>query len=165
MILLKELTPHQWPDKMMDLFREYNKKRNLLKAQGKTCFSQGELKRFDKEFNKIIRLGRRENKQEKREKIKKKECRLLNKIENYKLANTLFLYNFDVDFTDNISERDLRTVVRKRKMIGTFRSFQGLENYCVTLSLTESSKKKGIPILSTIQKIYTESSTFWTNLL
>ena len=154
------LTGHLWPEQLISLLTEYDHKRNLIKEnkQSSNQFTQKELKDFKVKFNEIMRLAQKENKTIDSKKLRKKERALINRLHKYYTEHTLFLNNFDVDFTNNRSERDLRIICRKRKMISTFRNFNGLEMFCVSLSIVESLRKQEKPVLQGIQKILEESN-------
>ena len=63
----------------------------------------------------------------------------------------VFLYRPDVPFDNNGSERDLRNSVVHRKVSGGFRSEWGAAAYATTVSVLQTAKKQGKPILATLQ--------------
>lgn len=63
----------------------------------------------------------------------------------------VFLYRPDVPFDNNGSERDLRNSVVHRKVSGGFRSDWGPAAYATTISVIQTAKKRGKPILPTLQ--------------
>ena len=57
-------------------------------------------------------------------------------------------------FDNNLSERDLRTIKVKQKVSGCFRSKEGQEAYCNTLSIFSTCKKRNMNIFDTTRKIF-----------
>ena len=64
------------------------------------------------------------------------EAKLLRKLRKYERNVLMFLYDFNVDFTNNLSERDLRLVKSHLKVSGGFRSQEGAS--CFILSVPDS---------------------------
>ena len=79
---------------------------------------------------------------------------MLNRMEKYHHNHLLFLYNFEVMFDDNISERDLRKAKNRQKMAGGFRKDSGHEMYCFILTIIETLKKREIGLIENIKKLF-----------
>lgn len=70
----------------------------------------------------------------------------------------LFAEDFRVPFDDNMSERDLRKAKNRQKMSGGFRKGSGQKMYCVILSILETLKRRGMPLLENIRKVFREKT-------
>ena len=61
-----------------------------------------------------------------------------------------FLYDPDVQFTNNLPERDLRMIKVKQKVSGGFRTSIGASNYCTIRSYTSTMRKQGHNVFDAI---------------
>lgn len=66
----------------------------------------------------------------------------------------LFLYDFNMPFDNNLSERDLRHVKSKQKISGHFNSMEGIKNYLNIKSIIGTCKKQSINFYEIISKLY-----------
>jgi transposase len=77
--------------------------------------------------------------------------RLQRRYRKHRTSLFVFLYRPDVPSDNNGSERDLRNSVIHRKVSGGFRSDWGPAAYATTISVIQTAKKQGNPILDTLQ--------------
>ena len=75
-------------------------------------------------------------------------------MDKYMGNHLLFLHDFEVPFDDNMSERDLRKAKNRQKMAGGFRKESGHEMYCNILTIIETLKRRNMPILENIKKLF-----------
>ena len=68
---------------------------------------------------------------------------LIDRLRKYKGEVCRFADNPLVPFTNNQDERDLRMVKVKNKVIGTFRSLHGANDFLILKSLTSTATKAG----------------------
>ena len=73
-----------------------------------------------------------------------------NRLEKYKENHLLFLKNFDAAFSNNMSERDLRKCKNRQKMIGGFRTNDGLTMFADLPSVVETARRHGKLALETL---------------
>ena len=149
-----EDTKHTWSDKLIILLCKANNERKVLIGNGITCFSESTINEYETQYDKLIVLGRAENKVTEHKYAKKDENTLLNRLVKYKHNHLLFLHNFEVLFDDNISERDLRKVKNRQKMAGGFRKDSGHEMYCKILTMVETLKRRNMGIIQNIKLIF-----------
>ena len=109
-----------------------------------------ELRKFYDEYDEIIAKGRKENKNTRPKWAKKEENALLNRLEKYKENHLLFLKNFDVAFSNNMSECDLRKCKNRRKLIGGFRTNDGLTMFADLMSVVETARRQGESAFETL---------------
>jgi transposase len=61
-----------------------------------------------------------------------------------------FLVDFDVPFTSNLAERDLRMTKVKMKISGSFRTFEGARVFARLRSIVSTARKQGLDILQAL---------------
>lgn len=101
-----------------------------------------------------MKKGRDENQKTQGKYARQDENALLNRLEKYKRNHLLFLHDFRIPFSNNISEKDLRKGKNRQKMAGGFRKQSGSEMYCTIMSVIETSKRKGMPLFDSIVNIF-----------
>ena len=148
-----EDTGNAFPSELIQLFEDINKQKKAKIANGEDSFTEEELEAYSKKYDEIVSKGREENKTTKHEFAKKREATLLNRLEKYKENHLLFMYDFRVDWCNNLSERDLRKAKRHTAVTGGFRSDNGIQYYCNSLSVIESMKKEGMDLWTSIRWI------------
>ena len=149
-----EETGNKWSGEMMELLCEMNKARKELINQGIFSFPEETITGYEKKYLALILKGREENKKTSHKYAKKDELTLLNRMGKYHHNHLLFLYNFEVMFDDNISERDLRKAKNRQKMAGGFRKDSGYEMYCSILTIIETLKKREMGLIENIKKLF-----------
>jgi hypothetical protein len=58
---------------------------------------------------------------------KREEQNLLDRLENNEDWVIAFLHDFQIPFTNNLAEQDIRMIKVKQKISGSFRTFEGAE--------------------------------------
>ncbi len=127
-----------------------NRARKEKKDRGETHFSPGQLERYSSRYDGIIAMGQGENRRTKGRVAKKEEKALLNRLIKYKANHLLFLYDFRIHYSNNMSEKDLRICKGRQKMAGGFRTASGREMYCKIISFIETVKRRGLNIFQSI---------------
>lgn len=62
----------------------------------------------------------------------------------------VFLKDFQVHYSNNMSEKDFRICKNRQKMAGGFRTESGREMYCEIMSFIETVKRRGLNIFQSI---------------
>ena len=119
-----------------------------------TRFNAEALSLISETYDRIVTEGRRQNLTTEGEIASKEERRLLKRLEKYKDNHLLFAWDFTVEFTNNMSERDLRKCKGRQKMAGGFRTEAGKDIYCRMMSIIETAKRKGEGLLECIKTIF-----------
>ena len=147
-----EEAKNPWAKDMMNFLSGINNYRTRLKEQGQMTFTNENLRQYKTRYDEIIQNGIEQNKTTKRRLAKKEEKTLLNRLIKYKENQLLFIYDFDVGFTNNMSERDLRKCKTKQKVSGGFRKQSGKQMYCDIMSFIETCKRRNINVLYGLQR-------------
>lgn len=143
-------TGNMWSHNLSCFLSGMNQARNRLKENGGTEFTAEQLERYSCRYDEIIAVGAEQNKQTKGRYAKKEEKALLKRLKKYKNNHLLFLRDFHVHFSNNISEKDLRICKNRQKMAGGFRKVSGREMYCKIMSFIETVKRRKLNIFQSI---------------
>ena len=136
----------KWNTQMRELINEMIHFKNNHTV-GKITHNQFDLvKDFEGRYDKILKLAQAEYEYEPPNKYYKEGFNLYKRLMKYKSNHLLFLYNKDVDPTNNLSERLLRIFKRKQQQVMAFRSFDGLDFLCDSLGVvaTLSAQSEGL---------------------
>ena len=156
--LLRELTgveeynpEHQWAPEFKALLRAMKKARDKAAAKGKTQLSYYYLHKFDREYDRIMKLADEEcppppdqHPNKKGRKKKGKERALIERLEKLNASVCLFTKDFRVPFDNNQAERDVRNVKTKTKVAGCFRTENGAQDYLDIMSYISTGRKHGV---------------------
>ena len=155
-----EDTGNTWSNDMISFLIELNNHRNRCKKNHIRQFTNEELRRYEERYDQILTKGREQNKHTKPRWTYQEERKLLTRATKYKEAQLRFLYDFDVGFTNNMSERDLRKCKTKQKVSGGFRTQSGKENYCTIMSIVETCKRRNINYFYAISRMLNGNTLF-----
>ena len=145
-----EETGNTWSHEMACFLEGMNRARKEKKDRGETHFLPEQLERYSSRYDGIIAMGQGENRRTKGRVAKKEEKALLNRLIKYKANHLLFLYDFRIHYSNNMSEKDLRICKGRQKMSGGFRTASGREMYCKIISFIETVKRRGLNIFQSI---------------
>lgn len=155
-----EETGNTWSRNMSGFLYGMNHARKEAKSRGAEKFSSEQLSRYEARYDEIVRAGREENKRTKGKVARKEERALLNRLEKYKCNHLLFLHDFKVPFSNNMSEKDLRPCKNRQKMAGGFRNGMGRAMYCDIMSFVETVKRRGLNIFHSIAALLHATPVF-----
>jgi len=140
------------------LLKEILHQKNLELAKGHESFTDDILNKFSDAYDKILKEGSREFQSNyEKNAYKDEERKLITRMEEYKENHLLFMYDFDVPFTNNVAESDIRPAKRKLNT-GIFRSELGAEAFLKIRSFISTFQKQGIDIFESIIKCFQNGS-------
>lgn len=145
---------HQWALKMRSFLCSLNEYRKRLKEQDIKELPKDKLARYSKRYDELLDEGCSENKKLKSKFLRQEEQKLLNRMKKYKENHLMFLYDFDVPFDNNLSERDLRHVKTKQKISGCFNNLETSKIYFNIKSIISTLRKQGRNFYNEIFNIY-----------
>lgn len=149
---------HQdWATGMAGLLIEINRRVGDLKAGGVNKMPDAEIKTWYQRYHNIIDTGIVEDTQKspqvlnKKGKLtKSKPLQFLLKLQQYDIETLAFMYDFDIPFTNNLAERDIRMQKLRQKISGCFRGKDGSNVFCRIRSYISTAKKNGIDAMDAI---------------
>lgn len=170
--LLRELTgieqyspEHKWATEFKTLLRSMKKARDKARDKGKTELSYYYLRKFDTEYDRLMKMADEEcplppdpTQKKKGRKKKGKERSLIERLMALKASVCLFIRNFDVPFDNNQAERDVRNVKTKTKVSGCFRTERGAQDYLDIMSYISTGRKHGVSAYEALTATFAENA-------
>jgi transposase len=160
LIYMFEEEKQEWASKMISLLIEIKASVDTAKPVI-NCLVTEVLRKFERKYDGIIEEGldnlpdivnTQPNKRGRKKQSKSKN--LLDRLKNHKEEVLAFMYDFQVPFDNNQSERDLRMMKLKQKISGTFRSENGTKYFARIRSYISTVRKHGLNILEAIQNAF-----------
>ena len=145
---------NSWSRHMNSFLVGMNHARKELIALGIDHFEESALQRYEARYDAILEDGYEQNKHTREKLARAEEKKLLNRMRKYKENHLLFLHDFQVPYSNNMSERDLRKCKNREKMAGGFRNTKGKEMYCLGLSVIETVKRRKQNIHASIAALF-----------
>lgn len=136
--------------------------------KGKASLSYYHCYKFDKKYDELLELARKENPlpettKKKRGRKKKGEIlALVERLANYKASVCLFIHSFMVLFDNNQAKHDLRMIKVKTKVSDCFRTEEGVRDYLKIMSCVGTEHKQGYNAYEAIKNAI--SGHFWIYL-
>lgn len=141
---------HKWAKKLIELLTKMNNKRKRLIEKGVEEFSQEELNKFEDKFEKIMIEAHKENKDEGQKYYVDTEATLMLRILDYKNEYLLWIHDFSIPFTNNLSERGLRGAKSKQKASGQFWSEESASWYAIIRTYIETCNRNNVNIYNAL---------------
>lgn len=148
-----EETGNSWSRDLGSFLNGMNHARKEREREGGVNFTAEELERYSRRYDRIIAMGCGQNSGTKGRNAKKEEKTLLNRLEKYRENHLLFLHDFQVHYSNNMSEEDLRICKNCQKMAGGFRTAEGRGMCCRIMSVIGTVKRRGLNIFRSIADI------------
>lgn len=133
-----------WAKKLHDLFNEYDHKRKLLIEQGIDHFTSEEFDNFIIKIDEYLLLGIDEHLANPKADVEGKEKPLLIRLMEYRDNYVYWTLDFNLPFTNNLSERALRGVKSKMKAAGQFQNINSARYYATIRSYLETCSRNGV---------------------
>jgi len=150
-------TGQVWAANMQTLLRDTKKSVDEHKTDGQIALPDNLLQSFASEYDRIIALGEIESPRNPDTRKQSKSRNLLERFIEYRTEIIRFADNFDVPFTNNQAERDIRNAKIKVKVAGCFRSVDGAKNFGKISSVIGTATKQSKSAFKTIGDIFNGS--------
>ena len=133
----------KWCKDAIKLFQEFDHKRNKLISKGINTFTQDEINNFIQRLDEVLLKGVEENEKDSKPYYADKENTLIYRIMEYRDNYIYWILDFDIPFTNNLSERNLRGVKSKMKVSGQFQNIDRATDYANIRSYIETCRLYG----------------------
>jgi len=149
---------------MINLLLKMLSVKNKAIANNKTALSKSTLKRYQKQFDEIVKNGLKINpfkppaKKTRGKPKKTPPLNLLERLQNKNADILRFLYDFKVPFDNNFSERDIRMMKVKQKISGCFRSLKGAQYFARVRSYIMTARKQQVNTFEALKSLFTDNT-------
>ncbi len=133
-----------WCKELIKLFQEYDHKRNELLSQNIDRFTSDEINEFILNIDQLLLKGLEENENDSKPYFAKEEKTLIYRIMEYRDNYIYWVLDFDIPFTNNLSERNLRGIKSKMKVSGQFQNIERAKDYASIRSYIETCRLYGV---------------------
>lgn len=154
LVFCKDTFKYEWADKLKTLLESTIHKRNVDIANNITVYPKEYIDGVNKEFRNIVETGKKEIEGIEKNMYNKDGHNLLKMVDDYQNCILLFLTDFDVPATNNISENHLRSIKAKQNVSHQFKNEEAAKNYVAFLTLIKNWLKSDIDLYSKIQGIF-----------
>jgi transposase len=153
---LIEIDKEPWAEPMRDMLLDANAAVGRARATGETALPPETFAAFVERYWEAVRLGlsfhrqlpKLEQKASARGRPKQREGKnLLERLKTFKTETLRFMTDFNVPFTNNLAEQDLRMMKVKMKISGSFRTLEGAQIFASLRSVVSTARKQGCNIL------------------
>ncbi len=163
---LRELThaeegEHQpWAGKMKALLRHIKTSVDSARQQGHKALTLKKQQSYTKRYRSILQQAQATYPTPQRAPGQKgrlkqpKSKNLLDRLLLYEQETLLFMRDFQVPFSNNQAERDLRMVKVQQKISGCFRSVQGTQAFCRIRGFISTLKKRRQNVLNALTQLF-----------
>ena len=146
-------TQHGWSSGIKKLITKAVKDRKKAEARGEDAFSADYIQRFHAELDRHIGDGWKQNADDAGCYAAGDERALLRRIEKYRVNYFMWLEDFSLPTTNNLSERALRGVKSHQKISGQFESVAAADNYALIRTYTETCRRNGINEIEALRRL------------
>ena len=151
-----EFDKESWAETMRDVLREANAAVRAAREAGARALPPKQVEAFVDRYWAAVRMGLAHHRElPKLETTAKGRGRrkqrpghnLLDRLKKFKTDTLRFLSDFDVPFTNNLAEQDLRMMKVKMKISGCFRTLEGAQIFALLRSVVSTARKQRFNIL------------------
>ena len=141
---LNDNLPREWLNKLISLLINTNELRKEYINKSILQFDSEVSDKVISEYDDIINEAKEINKKDFNSYYGKDEKTLIKRLVDYKENYLLWVLRFDIPFSNNISERSLRSSKTKMKISGQFANIQNAEYFARIKSYIETCKSNNI---------------------
>ena len=153
---LIEFDHEPWAELLRDMLLAANLAVNKAHQAGAAALGPDEVKAFVERYWAAVRLGLAFHRQLPELTTKangrghakhRPGHNLLQRLKTFQTETLRFLTDFDVPFTNNLAEQDLRMMEVKMKISGSFRTRERAQIFAILRSVVSTARQRGLNIL------------------
>ena len=146
-------TCHKWSGDLKEHISKTIKDRNDAIARGESSFDPSYILQFNKKVDEYLADGWTENEADPDNYGAAWERTLLNRISKYRRPYFLWVEDFSLPTTNNLSERGLRGVKSHMKISGQFESEAAADNHALIRTYIETCRRNGINEIKALERL------------
>lgn len=146
---------HSWSGELKKLLEKTNADRNAAMERGESAFDDADVRTFFLTFDRIMLRATEEHRTEFNKYYGNEERALILRILDYKDNYLAWVVNFELPFSNNLSERALRGIKSKMKVSGQFQSEETAGHYAKVKSYIETCYRNGINEVAALIRLCT----------
>jgi len=159
LIFIHEECDQAWAKTLADLLLDMNRKREEQKLLT-SCFPPEHQDQWRQQYQAILREGREVNPpviplpdapKKRGRKKQTKAQNLLDRLEIHEDRVLAFLHDFQIPFTNNLAEQDVRMIKVKQNVSGSFRTLEGAQLFATIRSYISTARKHGRSIFQDLK--------------
>jgi len=135
---------HPWSAKLAELIRKTDCERNEAIGRNETAFPDEYVESFNAALNEIMINAAQENADDEKSIFKQEENALILRLMKYRIEYFAWVVCFDIPFSNNLSERSLRSIKSKMKIAGQFQNEGTAMNYATIRSYIETCRRNQV---------------------
>lgn len=154
-----------WCKDAISLFQEFDHKRNELISKNIDSFNSEEINDFIIRLDEALLKGLEENEDDSKSYYSDKELTLIVRIMEYRDNYIYWILDFNIPFTNNLSERNLRGIKSKMKVSGQFQNVQRAEDYANIRTYIENCRIYGVNEYHALTRLVNDNPYTFSELL
>ena len=157
---------HAWSGELKELLERANQERNVAMKHGEECFRGDKEREFYEVFDELLLRGLKESEAENDGRYYvREEKALLTRLLKYKDNYLAWVSNWDLPFSNNLSERVLWGAKSKQKVVGQFQNVETAKCYATIRSYIETCHRNGINVVYALECLCTGKPLSLTQIL
>lgn len=144
---------HTWAKKTKELISSTIKERKDAISEGREMFADEYVQHFYKKMRQLIKKGYKESAVSTNPTTVPSENTLLKRIEEYFSNYFIWIEDFSLPTTDNLSERGLRSIKSHMKISGQYENEQTASYYATVKTYVETCRKNKINEVEALSRL------------
>ena len=156
---LAEISGHSWPLQLKELISTTIHDRKERISLGESAFDEAYIRHFHDRLDHLLEQGDQEYEEDHSRYYEENERRLLNRIQKYRENYFMWVSDFTLPTTNNLSERSLRFAKVHEKVSGQFESLAYARYFSMIRTYLETCTRNGINEFTALLRL-TEENPF-----
>ena len=144
---------HGWCKTLKELIQKTEHERKLLMEKGFTSFDDEYIREFNRQLDEILEKADEEYLTSSNRYFETDERRLINRLKKYRDNYFMWLSDFSLPTTNNLSERSLRFTKTKQKVSGQFVSQKYSEYFADIRTYIETCYRNGVNCFKALSRL------------